>query len=629
MMMGLYQIGSSAVIALIAAYLLTGSRWRTLYILYRTLPRDIIGSLRFLKVNILLWYWEKRDFTVAKLFTRQVEAHPDKIVIIFEDQEWSYKKLDKFTNRFARFMRTQPYSRGDSIALLMGNRPEYIGIWLALSKAGFVTALINTNLRKDALIHSIRIAESKAIIFGGEFKEAIEEIRNTVSDLSLYQWSEDPNKPVLQDAVDLNSSVANTADDPIIVDMSLACPRDKLIYIYTSGTTGMPKAAVITNLRYMLMTCGVYCMLGLRQTDRIYNSLPLYHSAGGIIGAGQAICNGITIVIRKKFSASNFWSDCIRHDCTIAQYIGEICRFLLSVPPSPNDTKHKVRLMFGNGLRPQIWETFTKRFKVKQIGEFYGATEGNSNLVNIDGKVGAVGFLPLFAGPIYPVVLIKIDEETGEPVRGPDGLCIRCKPGEPGIFVGKINPKKAVHDFNGYADKRETEKKIIHDVLKKGDRVFNSGDILVMDEFGYFYFKDRRGDTFRWKGENVSTTEIEAVISNVVNLKDAVVYGVEVVGNEGKAGMAAIYDPEGSLNIKELEEGLKKNLPLYARPIFVRVLSELPLTGTFKLQKRDLQKEGYDITQIKDPVYFLNKSGNYERFTEQLYQDLLSEKLRV
>ncbi|XP_014299292.1 long-chain fatty acid transport protein 4 [Microplitis demolitor] len=627
-MMGFYQIGLSAVIAFTAAYLFTGSRWRTLFIIYKTLPRDITGAFRFFKVNFLLWYWEKRGFTVAKLLHRQAQSYPHKIALIYENQEWTYYQLDDFTDRLAYCIRTQPINRGDSVALLMGNYPEYVGIWLGLSKAGFVTALINTNLRKDVLIHSIKAAGCKAIVFGSEFKDAINEIKTKLPDLALYQWSENKNQPILQDAFDLNSLVDKYSSKIIDIDLSFGHPRDKLIYIYTSGTTGMPKAAVINNLRYMVISCGVYYMLGLQQTDRVYDSLPLYHSAGGIVGVGQALCTGITVVLRKKFSASKFWDDCIQYDCTVAQYIGEICRFLLSVPPSPNDTNHKIRLMFGNGLRPQIWESFVNRFQIKQIGEFYGATEGNSNLVNIDNRVGAVGFVPKFAGRLYPVTLLRIDEETGEPIRR-NGLCVPCKAGEPGIFVGKINPKKAVNDFSGYADEKESEKKILYDVFQKGDRVFNSGDILVMDELGYFYFKDRRGDTYRWKGENVATAEVEAVISNILSLKDCVVYGVEIPGNEGKAGMAAIYDPENSLNLQELAEGLKKGLPSYARPLFVRVLSQLPLTGTFKLQKRDLQREGHNVTKIKDPVYILDKSGSYIKFTEQDYQSLLTEKLRV
>uniref|UniRef100_A0A0C9QIP9 Long-chain-fatty-acid--CoA ligase n=1 Tax=Fopius arisanus TaxID=64838 RepID=A0A0C9QIP9_9HYME len=379
-MMEYYQIGLTAIAAFIVAYLFTGSRWHTLCIIGKTLPRDVLGAYRFLKINILLWYWERKGLTVAKLFTKQVEKNPDKIVIIFEDQRWTYGQLDEYSNRLARYIRTQPMSRGDSVAVIMENRPEYVGTWLGLSKAGFVGALVNTNLRKDVLIHSIKAANSKSVIFGAELRDAIDEIKDKLPGVGLYQSSEKPDTPVVEGAVDLNKSMVNISSDAVEVDLSLGCPRDKLIYIYTSGTTGMPKAAVINNLRYMLMSCGVYYMLGLEHTDRVYDPLPLYHTAGGIIGVGPALCVGITVVLRRKFSASKFWADCIEHRCTVAQYIGEICRFLLSLPPSPNDTAHNVRLMYGNGLRPQIWESFVKRFNVEQIGEFYGATEGNSNL---------------------------------------------------------------------------------------------------------------------------------------------------------------------------------------------------------------------------------------------------------
>ncbi|KAJ8672520.1 hypothetical protein QAD02_003779 [Eretmocerus hayati] len=623
-------LGSLVGLLLLAvALLLSAKRRQFLHVLYRTLPRDLLGAFRFLKVNVLLWWWETRAFTVAGIFTRLVQAHPDKVAYIFEDKEWTYQMVEDFSNRIGRYFRPRSFSRYDSIALIMESRVEYIGTWLGLSKAGLVTALVNTNLRGDVLVHSMNVAGCKAVIFSGEFKEAVEEIRSKIPNLSLYQWSEHSDVTLLDGAEDLNSGLAKTEPEPLIVDMELTSPRDKLIYIYTSGTTGLPKAAVISNLRYMLMSCGVHSMLALKSSDRIYDSLPLYHTAGGIVGAGQALVRGITVVLRRKFSASKFWPDCVHYECTVAQYIGEICRYLLAVPPSSADTSHKVRLMYGNGLRPQIWKPFVERFRIKQIGEFYGATEGNSNLVNIDNRIGAVGFVPRFAGSLYPVALVRVDESTGEPIRGPDGLCILCQPGEPGVFVGKINPKKAVSDFSGYVDKQASEKKIIHDVFKKGDRVFNSGDILVMDEYGYFYFKDRTGDTFRWRGENVATSEVEAVISNAIGLKDAVCYGIEVPGNEGKAGMVAIYDPEQNINLEELADRVKKALPAYARPLFVRVLSKLPMTGTFKLKKKDLQDEGINVQKIQDPIYFLEKSGKYVKLTEGMYDDIQNEKIRI
>ncbi|XP_071625772.1 long-chain fatty acid transport protein 4 [Temnothorax longispinosus] len=625
----LHPVVITALSLLLGGFLLTGiSRRHFLYVLYKTLPRDILGAFRFFKVNLLLWWWEKREYTVAKVFSKYAAAHPNKVAYIFEDTEWTYEQLEHYSNRVGRYFRTRPFSHFDSIAVFMENRPEYIATWLGLSKAGFVAALINTNLRRDVLLHSINAAGCKAVIFGSELKDAIRDIKDKIPDIELYQWSELADTPILEGAININTEISSIDPGSLFVQLDHVNSRDKLIYIYTSGTTGMPKAAVINNLRYMLMTCGVNSMLNLHSDDRIYNPLPLYHTAGGILGAGQALMGGVTVVLRRKFSATKYWSDCIHYECTVAQYIGEICRFLLTVPPSECDTTHKVRLMFGNGLRPQIWESFVKRFGVKQIGEFYGATEGNSNLVNIDNKIGAVGFIPRYASNLYPVALLKIDEETGELLRGSDGFCIPCKPGEPGVFVGKINPKKVVNDFSGYADKKASEQKIIHDVFKKGDRVFNSGDILVMDELGYFYFKDRTGDTFRWRGENVATSEVEAVISNVIGLKDATVFGVEVPGNEGKAGMVAIYDPENSLDLKGLVGKLKKVLPNYAIPRFIRILSELPMTGTFKLQKKDLQQDAFDIKKVKDPIYFLN-NDTYMRMTDEHYNNIIKEKIRL
>ncbi|KAL0115128.1 hypothetical protein PUN28_010606 [Cardiocondyla obscurior] len=600
-----HQVVITALSLLLGGFLLTGSRRQFIYVLYKTLPRDILGAFRFFKFNLLLWWWEKREYTVAKVFSKYAAAHPYKIAYIFEDKEWTYQQLEHYSNRMGRFFRTRPFSHFDSVAIFMENRPEYVATWLGLSKAGFIAALVNTNLRRDVLLHSINAAGCKAVIFGSELKDAIHDIRSKIPGVELYQWSEIPGTPVLEGAIDINTEIKSINSDPLIVQLDHSSPRDKLIYVYTSGTTGMPKAAVINNLRYMLMSCGVKSMLNLQPGDRIYDPLPLYHTAGGIVGAGQALMGGVTVVLRRKFSASKYWSECIHYECTVAQYIGEICRFLLAAPPSKYDKTHNVRLMFGNGLRPQIWESFVKRFGVRQIGEFYGATEGNSNLVNIDNKIGAVGFIPRYASSLYPVALLKIDEETGELLRGPNGFCIPCKPGEPGIFVGKINSRKAINDFSGYADKKASERKIIQDVFQKGDRVFDSGDILVMDELGYFYFKDRTGDTFRWKGENVATSEVEAVVSSVIGLKDATVFGVNVPGNEGKAGMVAIYDPENSLDLKGLVENLKKVLPNYAIPRFVRILSELPMTGTFKLKKKDLQQDAFDIKKVSFMLYII------------------------
>ncbi|XP_049764000.1 long-chain fatty acid transport protein 1-like [Schistocerca cancellata] len=616
-----------ALLVLIVGFLATGKRYRWIYILYKTLPRDIRILERYIVITTRLWWWEKRKQTVPKIFMQVARTYPNKVAFRFEKKLWTFSQVDEYSNKVANYFRNQGFKRNDTIALMMDSRPEFVFIWLGLAKIGVVTALINSNLRKGPLIHCINAASSSGLIYGSELAEAVEDIMGSMSALRLYKLCEDDSQQKLQSSEDLGTAL-KTASGTQPVEITEGSSGDKLVYIYTSGTTGLPKAAVVTNLRYMVMAVGVNMLLKITQDDVVYDPLPLYHTAGGAIGIGQALLFGITVTIRRKFSASNYWTDCIQNNCTVAQYIGEMCRYLLSVPPKSEDTQHKVRLMFGNGLRPQIWREFTKRFGIKKIGEFYGATEGNSNIVNIDGTVGAVGFVPRYATAVYPVILIKVDEETGEPIRDANGFCIRCNPGEPGLCIGKIDPKKAVSKFNGYADKKASEKKILKNVFSMGDQAFNTGDILVMDEFGYFYFKDRTGDTFRWRGENVATSEVEAVISNIVGLKDVVVYGVEIPNVEGKAGMAAIVDDEGLLNIESFAAGVKQHLPPYAWPVIVRILPQLPITGTYKLKKRELQVEGYNPSTVKDRMYFLDK-GAYVPLNEELYSRIVNGGVRL
>ncbi|MBN3278882.1 S27A4 protein, partial [Polyodon spathula] len=305
---------------------------------------------------------------------------------------------------------------------------------------------------------------------------------------------------------------------------------DRLFYIYTSGTTGMPKAAIVVHSRYYRMAALVYYGFGMSSDDVLYDCLPLYHSAGNIVGVGQCLLHGMTVVIKRKFSASRFWDDCVKYNCTIVQYIGEICRYLINQPVREAEKQHRVRMALGNGLRPSIWEEFTSRFNVPQIAEFYGATECNCSLGNFNNKVGACGFNSRILPFVYPIRLVKVDEETMELIRGPDGVCIPCKPGEPGQLVGRIIQNDPLRRFDGYVNQSATSSKISHDVFKKGDSAYLSGDVLIMDQYGYMYFRDRTGDTFRWKGENVSTTEVEGTLSRLLDMTDVVVYGVEVPG---------------------------------------------------------------------------------------------------
>ncbi|KAJ8679469.1 hypothetical protein QAD02_015256 [Eretmocerus hayati] len=615
-------------VVIIVAYFVAGGRLTWFYVAFKTAPRDLRAIIKYVK---LLWEikgHEKKNRSVSDVFQQHVARNPNKAALIYEDQEWTFQQLEDYSNKVAAVFKSHGYKKGDTVGLLLENRPEYVGIWLGLSKLGLIIPLINTNLKKNSLLHSINIGMCQALIYGADFADAMRDISNQLdAKLALYRLSDSPGmSPDGLKEKDLITLLADASSAPPVVQAK-GCYEDKLMYIYTSGTTGLPKAAVITNYRFMFIASAIHHLASFKSSDRFYTPLPLYHTAGGVMSIGQCLLHGATVIIRKKFSASAFFSDCIKYECTVAQYIGEMCRYILAVPPKPEDKKHKIQVIFGNGLRPQIWREFVDRFNIPRVCEFYGATEGNANIVNIDNTVGAIGFVSRIMPFVYPISIIKVDEE-GEPIRNAKGLCQVCEPHEPGVFIGKIIPNNPSRAFLGYVDKKASKSKIVHDVFAKGDSAFLSGDILVADEFGYLYFKDRTGDTFRWKGENVSTSEVEATVSNLVNYRDCIVYGVEVHGAEGRAGMAAIYDEDGSLNVDKLASDVKDQLPTYARPQFIRILTKIDLTGTFKLKKKDLQLEGYDPKKVHDKLFYMDSKAGYQPLTQDAYDQIQMGKIR-
>ncbi|CAL8126308.1 unnamed protein product [Orchesella dallaii] len=606
-------------------------KYRWFYVALMTVRRDIKGGYRYAKILFSIGRAQRYNESVISLFDKNVKKHPNKVCFYFEEEVWNFRDVDEASNRVANYFASQGLKKGDCVSVFMENRPEYVCVWLGLSKIGIIPALINFHLRLQPLKHSIEVAKSKALIFGRELGGAIQEVVDLglVSDLPLFATGKlEQDSVIIKNSLDLDSELDKSPITPPKLTEKINF-TDKLLYIYTSGTTGLPKAAIIKNSRFLFFTMGIHNFMGISKNEVIYDPLPLYHTAGGMLGVGQALIFGCTAVLRRKFSARAYFKDCAKYNCSAAQYIGEICRYLLSTPPSPDDKNHHIRMMFGNGLRPQIWETFSKRFNIKTISEFYGATEGNCNIINIDNHVGSVGFISMIAPFIYPVTLIRIDEATGEPIRDPKtGLVMRCKPDEPGELVGKIIENHPVREFEGYADSTATTKKIVRGVFNRTDAVFRTGDVLVMDEFGYFYFKDRTGDTFRWKGENCSTAEVEAVVSNVCGLKDAVVYGVEIPGADGRAGMAAILDPEETVDMSSLAAGVTRALPSYARPLFVRVVKQIDMTGTYKMKKIDLQKDGYDVTRVSEKIYFFT-GGKYVLLDNELYSKIQNCEVRV
>ncbi|KAL0273775.1 UNVERIFIED_CONTAM: hypothetical protein PYX00_006374 [Menopon gallinae] len=598
----------------------------SLLIIYKTLPRDLKGIQVLIITRRKLGECEKNDWTVVDLLRQQVKKSPEKVCIYFEDQKWTFEDVEKYSNKIANAFHEEGYRKGDVVALLMGNCPEYVCLWHGLSKIGVVTALINNNLRNDSLLHCLRAASVKAIIFSDEYASTVEEISSDLQELTKYQFPSENASDSLQ-AKNLKNLIDGSSPLPPNIDDNIGY-RDKAVYIYTSGTTGLPKPAIMLHHRLILMSM-VSRILNITEDDTVYNPLPLYHTAGGIMGITGSLCHGYSVVLKKKFSASAYWPDCIKYNCTASQYIGEMCRYIQMVPPRPEDTKHNVRLIFGNGMRSNIMKIFKDRFKVDRIAELYGSTEGNANIVNLDKKIGAVGFLPkIIPASIMPMALIKVNEQ-GEPIRNKDGFCIRCQANEPGMFIGMILPNDATREYNGYiGSAKENEKKIVENVFKKGDKAFLSGDILVMDEYGYLYFKDRTGDTFRWKSENVSSAEVEDTITAVIGLREVSVYGVEVGTLEGRAGMATIVDPNEEVDLQMLHSELSRRLPFYARPLFLRLTNEVAMTGTYKMKKSDLQKEGFNPAVISDKLFFNNGSG-YVELTADLYDQIVSGKIRI
>jgi fatty-acyl-CoA synthase len=379
-------------------------------------------------------------------------------------------------------------------------------------------------------------------------------------------------------------------------------------------------------MRFMM--CGFIGALRPTPADRIYNPLPLYHATGGVCAVGMALTRGGAVILKRRFSVSEFWSDIHRYDATIFAYIGELCRYLLNAPRSAHESGHKIRAVTGNGLRPEIWRQFQKRFAIPRIVEFYGATEGNVSMLNYDGTMGSCGRVPDYIEKVLPTRVVRFDVEKETPVRGPNGLCIECGPDEVGEAVGGISAK-AGRDFEGYTKASDTQKKILQDVFRRGDAWFRTGDLMRRDAHGYFYFVDRIGDTYRWKGENVATSEVTEALSAMPGIREANVYGVTVPGMDGRAGMAALV-VDGAFDVRALAQRLAGKLPHYAQPVFLRLQPRIEVTGTFKQRKVELVKEGFDPAALPNPIYWLNPDrGLYERLTPEGYARIVEDRVKL
>jgi fatty-acyl-CoA synthase len=595
---------------------------------FQQIKDDVVflrGARRALRMTTPIAKHRTRVFPIV--IEELAEKFGEAPALISEREQLTYRALAERSNRYARWALAQGLAKGETVCLLMPNRPEYMAIWIGITRIGGVVALLNTNLVGPSLAHCIDIVAPKHIIAASELAQTLASAQpHLKTKAQVWSHGESGNFPRIDSAIEkLSGNPLETSERrALTID-------DRALYIYTSGTTGLPKAANVNHYRVMLASSAFAGVMNTQSSDRMYDCLPMYHTVGGLVAIGALLLNGGSVVIREKFSAREFWDDVVRFECTLFQYIGELCRYLVHSPPNINETRHRIRLACGNGLRPDLWDEFKHRFHIPTILEFYAATEGNVNIFNFEGKPGAVGRIPWFVAHRFPTAVVRFDVERQQPVRNAEGFCIPCAPNEPGEVIGEIinQASKPGNRFEGYAATAENEKKILRDVFKKGDAWFRTGDLMRKDTNGYFYFIDRIGDTFRWKGENVSTSEVAEVINIFPGLNDANVYGVQITGREGRAGMVAIVC-ENNCDLAALHAHLVAHLPEYARPLFLRVQNEIEVTGTFKQKKVDLVQQGFNPAAISDPIYFNDpQSRSFVRLDPTLYQRIESGQVRV
>jgi fatty-acyl-CoA synthase len=550
----------------------------------------------------------------------------DAPALLSDRETLTYSELAHRANQYARWALEQGLAKGDVVCLLMTNRPEYFAVWLGITSVGVVVSLLNTNLVGSSLAHCIRIVSPKRIIASAEFVDTLNVVLPQL-EISPRIWIHGkayPTFPRIDLDVESYSGASLSRIERRETDLD-----DLALYIYTSGTTGLPKAAKVSHVRAMQWSHWFAGMMDVQPDDRMYNCLPMYHSVGGVQAIGAMLVAGGSVVVREKFSASQFWNDIVRYDCTLIQYIGELCRYLLHTERSSSETEHRIRLACGNGLAAEIWDAFKDRFHIPQILEFYAATEGNVSMFNIRGRRGAIGHIPAYLTHRFSPLLILVDAETGEPARNEQGLCIPCLSNQTGEALGRMkdDSESQGSQFEGYSSREASEKKILHDVLEAGDAWFRTGDLMRKDEKGYYYFVDRIGDTFRRKGENIAASEVAGVIREFPGVKHANVYGVAVPGVDGRVGMATLVS-DRKMDLAGIRKHLVNCLPPYARPVFLRISSAADLTGTFKYSKTEFVRQGYDPDGTGDALYFDN-TNEYVPLDKDLYERIQEGEFRL
>ncbi|MGD9598201.1 MAG: long-chain-acyl-CoA synthetase [Steroidobacteraceae bacterium] len=584
-------------------------------------PREVTMQRLMHGFSLVANYRRDQDYTVADRIEERALDARDKPFIIFEGRTVTFGDMNALANRVAHAALAAGLKRGDVVALMMQNRPEFPMVWLGLAKVGIITALLNTEARGRVLSHALGQTRARALLFGSECAESIATLAPADRPVIIFE-SLHPDaagrSPRLVEASSFDTAMAAASqENPDRTQRAGIVFGDPLYYVFTSGTTGLPKAGVMSHVRFVNageVTGGIW---QLGPDDVLYNVLPLFHGAGGMVVISASLRFAVPIVLRRKLSVSEFWNDIRRHKVTAMYYIGEICRYIANQPPRADDRDHTLRKLGGAGMRPDIWTQFLERFGVEMVLEGLGATEANYGITNVDNRIGSVGRLP------YPqasnIRVLRYDTEKGDYVRTPEGACVPARAGEVGELVAEVLDGPGVAGmYEGYTSAEATEAKLLRNLFKRGDRWVRSGDLVRFDEEDYFYFVDRLGDTFRWRGHNVSTEEVAQVLASFPGPASVNVYGVRVAGEEGRAGMVSLTYPDPSrFGPSAFHAFAAERLATYAMPMFVRVSRVADLTATFKLRKIDLQRDGYDPRRISDPLYVRDaRAGTYLPVTD-------------
>ncbi len=568
-----------------------------------------------------------REFlSLGKIIEYSAKKYGHKDFIYFEDRKISYKEFNDFSNKIAHYLAKQGIHRGDVVALLFDNRPEFLMCAVAVVKLGAIAALLNPFQRGQVLLHSIELVKSRAIIVGEELVREYQTVRNkcAIEDKHTYFLAENGLLSVCSNIpagyLDL-AKESYSFPDTRPAALAHVHRLDSCFYIYTSGTTGMPKASITNHDRWLAAYAGIgHGLVQLKSKDVFYCALPFYHATAMLVCWGSILAGGSAFVLKRKFSASEFWHDVFKYKVTAFGYVGELCRYLLNQETSPQDRQHKIRLVLGNGLRPSVWKAFKQRFGIPKVIEFYAASEGNVgfvNLFNLDCTIGLGS---------HNLAVVKYDQENEKALRNKQGFMEKVTKGEAGLLLGEINK---LTPFPGYTDKNQTQKAIFRNVFKEGDQWFNTGDMVKNIGWHHYQFVDRLGDTFRWKGENVSTTELENIALQFEGIEDCTAYGVEIPDTNGRAGMLCIHQ-KSWLDLNELLAFFKAELPAYAIPRFIRLKDTLETTGTFKHKKAELKEQGFHIDKVSDALYVLLPPANehYIPIDKATYTGIMSGSFR-